>query len=255
MQTTTHHAAKQAAKHAANKAAIVTGGNAGIGRAIVEHLLEAGYEVVSLDLRSNAPGHARLRTMEVDLCDADATRAAAEIAARHAPTTLIHNAGVIRPALLADVAHDDLIALANLHLAAPVALAQAMLPAMRDAHFGRLVLISSRAALGLATRTAYSATKAGMLGLVRTWALELGPLGVTANAIAPGPVQTDMFHAVVPADSPKVAQIAAGIPVGRLGQPDDIARAAMFFAAPENGFVTGQTLYVCGGTSTGSLAL
>ncbi|QGZ61011.1 SDR family NAD(P)-dependent oxidoreductase [Paraburkholderia acidisoli] len=252
MQTSTI----QAAKHAAKQAAIVTGGNAGIGRAIVEHLLEAGYDVVSLDLRSSAPGHARLHTMEVDLCDADATRAAAaEIAARHGPTTLIHNAGVIRPALLADVAHADLLALTNLHLAAPVTLAQAMLPAMREAHFGRLVLISSRAALGLATRTAYSATKAGMLGLVRTWALELGPLGVTANAIAPGPVQTDMFHAVVPADSPKVAQIAAGIPVGRLGQPDDIARAAMFFAAPENGFVTGQTLYVCGGTSTGSLAL
>ncbi|WP_321904628.1 SDR family NAD(P)-dependent oxidoreductase [Paraburkholderia tropica] len=241
---------------AAPRTALVTGGNAGIGRAIVEHLLEANYEVISLDLRADAPGHARLHTLEVDLCDAAATRAAAaEVVAHHAPTTLVHNAGVIRAALLPDVTHDDVIALANLHLDAPIALAQAMLPAMRAQHFGRLVLISSRAALGLATRTAYSATKAGMLGLVRTWALELGPLGVTANAISPGPVQTDMFHAVVPADSPKVAQIAAGIPVGRLGQPDDIARAAMFFAAPENGFVTGQTLYVCGGTSTGSLAL
>jgi 3-oxoacyl-[acyl-carrier protein] reductase len=239
-----------------NRAAIVTGGNAGIGRAIVEHLLEAGYEVVSLDRRGGAPGHPKLHAIEVDLCDAAATRAvAAEVAARYAPTTLIHNAGVIRPALLPDVTHDDLIALTNLHLAAPVTLAQAMLPAMQAARFGRLVLISSRAALGLATRTAYSATKAGMLGLVRTWALELGPLGVTANAIAPGPVQTDMFHEIVPANSEKVAQMAAGIPVRRLGRPDDIARAAMFFAAPENGFVTGQTLYVCGGTSTGSLAL
>ncbi len=239
-----------------NRAAIVTGGNAGIGRSIVEHLLEAGYEVISLDRKAGAPGHARLRTVEVDLTDAAATReAAAEVAARYAPTTLIHNAGVIRPALLADVAHDDLIALTNLHISASVTLAQAMLPAMKAAHFGRLVLISSRAALGLATRTSYSATKAGMLGLVRTWALELGPLGITANAIAPGPVETGMFHEIVPADSPKVAQIAAGIPVARLGRPDDIARAAMFFASPENGFVTGQTLYVCGGTSTGSLAL
>ncbi len=245
-----------ATANAINRAALVTGGNAGIGRAIVEHLLDAGYEVISLDRRGGAPGHPRLHAVEVDLCDPAATRAvAAELATRHAPTTLIHNAGTIRPARLPDVAHDDLIALANLHLAAPVTLAQAMLPAMQAARFGRIVLISSRAALGLATRTAYSATKAGMLGLVRTWALELGPLGVTANAIAPGPIQTDMFHEVVPANSPKVAQIAAGIPVGRLGQPDDIARAAMFFVAPENGFVTGQTLYVCGGTSTGSLAL
>lgn len=244
------------AQNPAHRIALVTGGSAGIGQSICAHLLDAGYEVVSLDRRGAAATHPKLHTIEVDLSDANATReAAADATQRFDITTLVHNAGVIRPALLPDVTDTDLHALTQLHLGTAITLAQAVLPAMQSQRFGRIVLISSRAVLGLATRTVYSATKAGMLGLARTWALELGPHGVTVNAIAPGPVQTDMFHEVIPVDSPKVAQIAAGIPVGRLGQPDDIARAVMFFAAPDNGFVTGQTLYVCGGTSVGSLAL
>jgi NAD(P)-dependent dehydrogenase (short-subunit alcohol dehydrogenase family) len=94
-----------------------------------------------------------------------------------------------------------------------------------------------------------------MIGMARTWALELAPQGITVNVVAPGPIQTDMFHEVIPVGSPKVEQVAQSIPVKRLGQPDDVARAVMFFVAPENGFVTGQVLYVCGGTSVGSLVL
>jgi NAD(P)-dependent dehydrogenase (short-subunit alcohol dehydrogenase family) len=94
-----------------------------------------------------------------------------------------------------------------------------------------------------------------MLGMARTWALELAPFGITVNVVAPGPVQTANFHSIVPEGSPQVEKIAEGIPVKRLGQPDDVARAVMFFADREAGFVTGQTLYVCGGTSVGSLAL
>ncbi len=100
---------------------------------------------------------------------------------------------------------------------------------MKAAGFGRIVLLSSRGALGLATRTAYAATKAGMLGMARTWALELAPHGITVNVVAPGPVQTDMFHGVIPVGDPKVAQIAASIPVKRLGQPADVAHAVRFF--------------------------
>ena len=225
--------------HTMNRAAIVTGGNAGIGRSIVEHLLEAGYDVISLDRRGGAPGHPRLHAVEVDLTDAAATReAAAEVCARYAPTTLIHNAGVIRPALLPDVTHEDLIALTNLHLAASVTLAQAMLPAMKTARFGRLVLVSSRAALGLATRTAYSATKAGMLGLVRTWALELGPIGVTANAIAPALIETEMVM-----NNPRAS--AELIPMGHFGSVEDVASVAVMLAM--NDYITGQTIYVNGG--------
>jgi NAD(P)-dependent dehydrogenase (short-subunit alcohol dehydrogenase family) len=93
-----------------------------------------------------------------------------------------------------------------------------------------------------------------MLGLARTWALELGAHGITANVIAPGPIEaTDVFHDIIPRDSPKLPAIIEAIPVRRLGRPEDVARAVMFFAAPEAGFVTGQTLFVCGGTSVGSI--
>lgn len=236
--------------------AVVTGGSAGIGKAICEQLLADGYQVVSLARRPASIEHPRLHSIIVDLTDREATEAAAQtLAQRFEVTTLVHNAGVIRPALIEDVDLGDLSALTQLHLGAAVSLLQATLPAMRRRQYGRVILLSSRAAQGLQTRTSYSATKAGMIGMARTWALELAPQGITVNVVAPGPIQTDMFHEVVPADSPKVAELAARLPVRRLGQAEDVARAVGFFAAPENSFVTGQVLYVCGGTSLGGLTL
>jgi 3-oxoacyl-[acyl-carrier protein] reductase len=243
-------------RNMAEKAALVTGGSVGIGRAICQSLLAAGYRVVSVADRPAEFTHPAFHALTVDLTDPEATAAAAAEATRDLPiTTVIHNAGAIRPALLAEVKPADLSALFSLHVAAAVTLTQAALPAMRAARFGRIVLVSSRAVLGLATRTSYSATKAGLIGLARTWALELAPEGITANVIAPGPIETDNFYEIIPRGSPKVAQVAQSIPVRRLGQPEDVARAVMFFAAPEAGFVTGQVLYVCGGTSVGTLVL
>jgi NAD(P)-dependent dehydrogenase (short-subunit alcohol dehydrogenase family) len=236
--------------------AVVTGGSAGIGLAVVERLLEAGYEVISLDIQASPLRNAKLHFKNVDLTDAEATRRAAEeISKGHAVTTVIHNAGVIRPALLPDVKLEDVNALVNLHLSAAILLTQAALPAMKAAGYGRVVLVSSRAVLGLPTRTAYSATKAAMLGMARTWALELAPQGITVNVVAPGPVKTANFHGIVPEGSPQVERIAQAIPVKRLGQPGDVARAVLFFAHRDAGFVTGQVLYVCGGTSVGTLTL
>jgi NAD(P)-dependent dehydrogenase (short-subunit alcohol dehydrogenase family) len=236
--------------------AAVTGGSAGIGKAICEDLLAQGYEVVSLARRRAEIEHPRLHSIEVDLSDRAATaQAAAELVRRFEVTTVVHNAGVIRPALLADVKLGDLDALVDLHLGSAIQLVQAALPRMRSAGFGRVVLLSSRAALGLQTRTSYSATKAGMLGMARTWALELAPEGITVNVVAPGPIRTDMFYDVVEAGSERERALAASVPVRRLGESADVARAVRFFADPANGFVTGQVLYVCGGTSVGSLAL
>ncbi|HSA90351.1 MAG TPA: SDR family oxidoreductase [Burkholderiales bacterium] len=235
-------------------AAIVTGGAAGIGRAVVEELLKRGLQVISLDVRRSSHSHERLQHVEVDLTDLAATqKAAGEIAAKHRVTTLVHNAGTIRPALLPDVKLEDLDALVNLHLKAALILLQAALPAMKAAGYGRVVLVSSRAVLGLPTRTSYAATKAGMLGMARTWALELAPQGITVNVVAPGPIETDNFYSVVPRGQGE--RVAQAIPVKRLGQPGDVARAVMFFADRDAGFVTGQVLYVCGGTSVGSLTL
>ena len=236
--------------------AAVTGGSAGIGKAICEDLLGKGYEVVSLSLRKTEIDHPRLHSIEVDLTDRAATAdAAADLVRRFEVTTLVHNAGVIRPALLADVRLDDLDALVALHLGCAIQLVQAALPRMRARHFGRVVLLSSRAAVGAVTRTAYSATKAGMLGMVRTWALELAADGITVNAVAPGPIRTDMFYEVVPKGSDKERALAAAVPVKRLGEAADVARAVGFFADPANSYITGQVLYVCGGTSVGSLTL
>jgi NAD(P)-dependent dehydrogenase (short-subunit alcohol dehydrogenase family) len=241
---------------AATKVAAVTGGSAGIGKAICEDLLAQGYDVVSLARRRSDIDHPKLHSIEVDLADRAATaQAVAELVRRFEVTTVVHNAGVIRPALLADVKLDDLDALVDLHLGCAIQLVQATLPTMRAQRFGRVVLLSSRAALGLATRTNYSATKAGMLGMARTWALELAGDGITVNVVAPGPIRTDMFYDVVEAGSERERALAASVPVKRLGDSADVARAVRFFADPASSFVTGQVLYVCGGTSVGSLAL
>ena len=236
--------------------AIVTGGSAGIGKSICEHLLDAGYTVLNLSRRAADVGHERLIDCPVDLADVEATQSTiAELTSKYAVTTLVHNAGVIRPDLIENVDLDDLQYLSNLHLAATITMTQGVLDAMKQANFGRIVIIGSRAMLGLETRTAYAATKAAQVGLVRTWAMELGQHGITVNAIAPGPIVTDMFTEVVPEDSDKAEQIAAGLPVKRLGHPADVARAVMFLADPDNSFITGQCLFVCGGASLGSLAL
>jgi NAD(P)-dependent dehydrogenase (short-subunit alcohol dehydrogenase family) len=237
--------------------AVVTGGSSGIGAEICRQMLAAGYDVISLSLGKPAQTHPRLHAIDVDLTDKRATeQAAAHVASHFAISHLVHNAGAIRPALLPDVKLDDLEALTQLHLGAAITLAQAALPVMKREKFGRIVLMSSRGALGLATRTAYAATKGGMIGMARTWALEMAADGITVNVIAPGPISgTDMFHAVVPKDSDREKALAAAIPVQRLGRPDDVARAVMFFCDRDNGFITGQTLYVCGGASLGTIVI
>ena len=237
--------------------AIVTGGSGGIGAAVANGLLERGYRVVSLALDKPDWSHPRLEGRAVNLFDVEATEAvAAEIARDHQVTHIVHNAGVIRPNPVEQATAADIAALAQLHLAAPLALLSAALPQMKAAGFGRVVLISSRAALGAQGRTAYSATKAGMIGMGRTWALELAPFGITVNMVAPGPIQgTHMFHEIIQAGSERETALANAIPVKRLGKPEDVANAVLFFASGEASFITGQVLYVCGGASVGTLVI
>tara|TARA_R110002073_G_scaffold42552_1_gene119019 strand:+ start:669 stop:1397 length:729 start_codon:yes stop_codon:yes gene_type:complete len=236
--------------------AVVTGGSAGIGAAITQQLLEDGHKVISLARRAADFTHDNLISYEVDLADRAQTAAvAAEIAAKYDVTLLVNNAGVIRPDLIEDVKLEDLDYLTQLHLGAMITLTQAFLPAMKAKKFGRIVNMSSRAIVGLATRTNYAGTKAAIISMSRTWALELGQHGITVNVIAPGPIVTDMFTEVIPEDSDKARALANSIPVKRLGQSDDIARATAFFLDKKNSFVTGQTLFVCGGTSLGSISL
>ena len=235
---------------------LLTGASSGIGLATAQAFLgrglRGGEPGAATRVRSPRRGSARSRS--ISPMPRRRAAVALELAAEAPATTIVHCAGAIREKPLEDTDIADFTALANLHVGAAISLVQANLPAMKQAHYGRIVLIASRAVLGLAKRTAYAATKAGMLGLVRTWALELAPHGVTANAVAPGPIaQTEMFDSLIPPDSPKMAAALRQIPAGRFGTPADVARAVMFLADPKSSFITGQTLFVCGGTSIGSI--
>ena len=239
-----------------NGIAVVTGGSAGIGAGICARLLAEGKRVVSVARRAPELTHDNLSFLQADLADRKETQDAfSELAGREKILYAVHNAGIIRAALIEEASADDLDYLTELHLASMLALVKAALPAMKAEKFGRIVGISSRGALGLATRTNYAATKAGMIGMLRTWALELGPHGVTSNCVAPGPVESEMFHDVVPEGSERKARLAEAIPVKRIGVPEDVAAAVSYFLSEDAGFVTGQTLYVCGGTSVGSVVI
>ena len=236
--------------------ALITGGAKGIGAHLATSLLERGYGVVTLDVLPVADPVSGQTHLEADLLNPEAT---AEIAARiqrdFAVTHFVHNAGLIWPNLLEDAKPQEIAGLAQLHLGSALTLVQAVLPGMKKARFGRIAFNASRAALGAPTRTAYGATKAGIIGMARTWALELAPHGITVNTVAPGPVLTDNFWGIIEKDSDRQHDLAKRIPVGRLGETKDVVNAFLFFLDPENSFVTGQTLYVCGGASVGTLSI
>lgn len=235
-----------------HKKVLVTGGSGGIGRAIAQRLTQEGYQIVNLDRVKPSTPVANEKYIEVDLLDIEATRAVLEALAQQGDVLrVINNAGFIRPATLEDTTTEDFQAVVNLNLRAPILVAQTLLPAMRRANFGRVINIASRAALGKELRTAYSATKAGLLGMTRTWAMESAADGITVNAIGPGPVATELFLSGNPPDSPKTKQILETIPVKRMGTPEDIAHAVASLVDDRAGFITGQVLYVCGGMTVG----
>ncbi len=236
--------------------AVITGASKGIGADLASRLLARGYRVISIARGKSEDPPEGLIEIQADLLDADAiAEVSASIAADHQVTHLVHNAGLIWPNLLEEVTTDDLTGLTQLHLGSALTLTQAFLPAMKARGMGRILFNGSRAALGVPTRTAYAATKAGMIGMARTWALELAPHGITVNVVAPGPVKTDNFWGIIEKGSDREAALAERIPVGRLGEVLDISNAFLFFCDPKNSFVTGQTLYVCGGASIGSVQL
>lgn len=242
---------------AANERTVwLTGGSSGIGAGLCKDLLAEGARVINF-ARRPAPFESPLLTnVSVDLTNAAAlSEALIELARSHPATDVVHNAGATFEKPLEEVELDDLDKATQLHLASAIALVQAALPSMRKAGYGRIVLMSTRAVVGLEKRTVYSATKAGMIGMARTWSLELAGDGITVNVVAPGPVEdTEMFHEVVPKESELIERVSARVPVGRLGRPSDVSRAVNFFLSADAGFLTGQTLFVCGGTSVGNMS-
>lgn len=226
---------------------LITGGAAGIGAAIAQRCLEDGYDPVVID-RAGASIRANLTDRN------ETTDAIRRALAGGAITRLVNNVGIVAPASASDQTLEEFDTVIELNLRCALQCMQALLPGMKAAGFGRIVNMSSRAALGKAQRTAYAASKAGLIGMSRVWSLELGRDGITTNAIAPGPIATELFDKANPAGAPATARIIEQIPVKRMGEPFDVANAVSFFLDERSGFVTGQVLYVCGGSSVGGVA-
>lgn len=231
--------------------AIVTGASRGIGKAITFRLAESGWDILNLDRQGpDRANDAVGRWIEADLSDpAGLAPVLEEILGEGPVTGLVNNAGIGSNSTLEETSIEEFDSIVSVNMRAPMQIAKAVAPGMREAGFGRIVNISSRAHLGKTHRTAYAASKAGILSMGRVWALEYAGDGVTVNTVAPGPIRTELFDRVNPPGMPRTAEIAAAVPVGRLGLPEDIANAAGFFMDEKSGFVTGQTLYVCGGVT------
>jgi len=230
--------------------AVVTGASSGIGEAIARHLLDGGLTVVTLQRKPPRIKHENILHYAVDLADATAAKAVAKkVAEQHAVRCLVNNAGANRPGLLEEATTDDLDYVMALNVRAAMILIQAFTPGMRKAGFGRIVSMSSRAAIGKTHRTVYSAAKAALIGMTRTLCLELGGDGITINAVAPGPVASELFDNGHPIGSEKRQRVIDSIPVKRVGTPEDVARVVAFLLAADSGYITGQTIFVCGGTS------
>ncbi|TWG81864.1 NAD(P)-dependent dehydrogenase (short-subunit alcohol dehydrogenase family) [Cupriavidus gilardii J11] len=231
---------------------LITGASRGIGLAVAERASRDGHRVIGLARSRPAtpfPGD----FYAVDLANAKATEAAlADIAARHDIDSVVNNAGLTTSSLLEETSVDELDRILAINLRAPLQCVQACLPSMIRSGQGSIVNIASRAALGMPRRTAYSGAKSGLIGYTRTWALELGRHGITVNAVAPGPVETQLYRNNNPMTAEERQALENRIPMRRLGQPEDIAGTIAFFLSADARFVTGQVLYACGGLSVGA---
>ncbi|SDP16811.1 3-oxoacyl-[acyl-carrier protein] reductase [Pedococcus dokdonensis] len=248
--------------HRTQRVAVVTGAARGIGAATALRLAQDGNAVAVLDLDEAAcagtvdaitTAGGRAIAVGVDVSKADQVEAAVARVADElgAPTILVNNAGIIRDNLLFKMSEDDWDAVLGVHLRGAFLMSRAVQAHMSTEKYGRIVNLSSSSALGNRGQANYSAAKAGIQGFTKTLAIELGRFNVTANAVAPGFIQTDMTAATAERIGVSfedfIAHSAKQIPVGRVGQPEDIAATVSFLCSEEAGFVSGQVIYVAGG--------
>jgi 3-oxoacyl-[acyl-carrier protein] reductase len=244
------------------KTAIVTGAARGIGAAIARRLSADGFKVAVLDLdeagakataASIVEGGGQAIGVVADVSDEDAVRAAvAQVAAELGPPLIVvNNAGVTRDNLIFKMPASDWDMVMNVHLRGAFLVTKAAQSHMVEARYGRIVNVSSTSALGNRGQVNYSAAKAGLQGFTKTLAIELGKYGVTANAVAPGFVETEMTKATAARMGVAFEEFIEGAksrnPVGRVGQPEDIAHVVSFFVSEGAGYVSGQVIYAAGG--------
>lgn len=220
--------------------ALVTGTSSGIGQAIARRLLRDGWEVVGFDRAHATLDAAKFEPVAVDLADAAALSQA--VAEAREVTALVHAAGYMRVGPLGELDAEEGAGMWRLHVQAAALMANALAPRLPAG--GRIVLLGSRTASGAAERSQYAATKAALVGMARSWAIELAPRGITVNVIAPAATDTPMLH-----DSARGAVAPRTPPIGRFVSADEVAALTAFVLSPEAAAITGQQIVICGGSS------
>ena len=233
----------------ARNTVLVTGASRGIGHAIAKDCKAKGMEVIGLS--SKVPDNVDWTHYGVDLTAVNSGDQLKEIIEKHRPARFVGNAGLLISGRLEDVNAEDFQRLMQINLFSLMQTCHLMMPIFEAEQFGRIVLIGSRDALGKEDRILYGPAKAAVASLGRSMALELARWQVTANTVAPGPIATELFNQGQPPGTPARIKIEANVPLGRVGDPAEIAAATSFFLSDEASYVTGQTLNVCGGLSVG----
>lgn len=231
------------------KTIVVTGASKGIGWATSRRLAHVGYRVIGIartEPEAVFPGE----FLTCDLGSEEETDHIIRVLLDHYHIdALVNNVGAGGPQPLGSIDLDSLRILYDINVRTAVQMTQGLLGKMKEQNWGRIVNLASRAIFGVPGRTSYAAAKSALIGCTRVWALELASFGITVNAVAPGPIETAMFRTIRPAGSQEEKELLSNIPMGRVGQPKEVAAAIEFLISEDAGFITGQTLCVDGGGS------